>query len=173
MGQAHDAGRCAKRTCCRIGKGRFAACSGRNSTGIFFSLHICSSIQAFLSTSVSRPMDSTRPDHHFFLSGNAPGGVFCPIFVMENAPDTLQTPQGRYFGIVLWNAPGGVYSVLYGNRIPVTVQRLLRSRAERCSPKIHRGFDHPRRAGAPEGALDVDGTGAGYGLRSLSGVGHA
>ena len=32
---------------------------------------------------------------------------------------------------------------------------------------------HPRRAGAPEGALDVNGTGAGYGLRSPCGVGHA
>ena len=29
----------------RSGKGRFAACSGRNSTGIFFSLHVYSSIQ--------------------------------------------------------------------------------------------------------------------------------
>ena len=32
---------------------------------------------------------------------------------------------------------------------------------------------HPRRAGAPEGTADVDGTGAGYGLRSSCGVGHA
>ena len=32
---------------------------------------------------------------------------------------------------------------------------------------------HPRRAGAPERALDVNGNGAGYGLRSPCGVGHA
>ena len=41
--------------------------------------------------------------------------------------------------------------------------------------KIQRGSGHhPRRFGAPEGALDVDGTGAGYdGLRCSScGVGH-
>ena len=49
----------------------------------------------------------------------------------------------------------------------------LRSRAERCPPKLQRGSGHPSRAGAPEGALDVDGTGAGYGLRSSCGVGHA
>ena len=32
---------------------------------------------------------------------------------------------------------------------------------------------HPRRDGLPEGTADVDGTGAGYGLRSSCGVGHA
>ena len=31
--------------------------------------------------------------------------------------------------------------------IPAVVQHLLRSRAERCLPKIQRGSDHPRRAG--------------------------
>ena len=49
--------------------------------------------------------------------------------------------------------------------IPAVVQHLLRSLAERCS-KIQRGSGHPRRAGAPDGALDVDKTGTGYGLRS-------
>ena len=39
------------------------------------------------------------------------------------------------------------------------------------SNREHTG--HPRRAGASEGALDVNGTGAGYGLRSPCGVGHA
>ena len=34
-------------------------------------------------------------------------------------------------------------------------------------------FSHPRRASAPERALDVNGTGAGYGLRSPCGVGRA
>ena len=57
--------------------------------------------------------------------------------------------------------------------IPAVVQHLLRSRAERCPPKIKGGAGHPRRAGAPEGAFDVNGTGAGYGLRSPCGVGHA
>ena len=57
--------------------------------------------------------------------------------------------------------------------IPAVVQHLLRSRAERCPPKIQKGSGHPRRAGAPEEALDVDGTGAGYGLRSSCGVVHA
>ena len=52
---------------------------------------------------------------NFFDSGNAPGGAFCLIFVLKNAPGTLQTPRGRYFRIVLWSAPGGVHSVLYGN----------------------------------------------------------
>ena len=137
MGRAHDALRCSKRTCCRSGKGRFAAGSGQNSTGIFFSLHIYSSIQVvFYFFFVSRPVDSTRPElfygpphvfllivsslayngsvgvagelrhdglvrficsvcrtktererewcvwyaPNFFLSGNAPGGAFCPIF---------------------------------------------------------------------------------------------
>ena len=58
--------------------------------------------------------------------------------------------------------------------IPAVVQNIFRSRAERCPPKISRGSGHPRRAGVPEGDLDVDGTGAGYGLRSSCGVGgHA
>ena len=38
---------------------------------------------------------------------------------------------------------------------------------------VQRGTGHPRRAGAPEGTADVDGTGAGHGLRSSCGVGHA
>ena len=57
--------------------------------------------------------------------------------------------------------------------VAAAVQHLLRSRAERCPPEIQRGTGHPRRAGAPEGALDVNGAGAGYGLRSPCGVGHA
>ena len=57
---------------------------------------------------LSRPVDSTRrPDQLFFSLWKRPGGAFCPIFVLKNAPE-------HYFGIVLWNAPGGVYSVLYG-----------------------------------------------------------
>ena len=41
--------------------------------------------------------------------------------------------------------------------IPAVVQHLLRSRADRCPPKIQREYGHPRRAGAPEGTVDVDG----------------
>ena len=52
---------------------------------------------------------------------------------------------------------------------PRYFQHLLRSRAERRPPKIQRGSGHPRRAGA----LDVDGTGAYYRLRSSFGVGYA
>ena len=88
MGRAHGTRRCVKRICCRSGNGGFAACSGRKSTGTFFSLHIYSSIQAFFFTFVSRPVDSTRPDQHFFLSGNG-GDAFCPILVLKNAPGAL------------------------------------------------------------------------------------
>ena len=56
---------------------------------------------------------------------------------------------------------------------PAVVQHLLRSRAERCPPKIQRGSGHSRLAGAPKEALDVDGTGVGCELRSSCGVGHA
>ena len=56
---------------------------------------------------------------------------------------------------------------------PRCFQHILGSRAERRPPKIQRGSGHPRRAGAPEGAADVDGTGASYGLRSSCGAGHA
>ena len=108
MGRAHDTRRCVKRTCCRSGKGRFAACSGRNSTGIFFfSSYLFISSSFFFTFCVSTSGLNTIT---FFISVNAPGGALCPIFVLKNAPGTLQTPRGRYFGIVLWNAPGGVYS---------------------------------------------------------------
>ena len=45
---------------------------------------------------------------------------------------------------------------------PTIVLHLLCSRADRRPPNIQRGYGHPRRAGAPEGTTDVDGTGAGY-----------
>ena len=45
--------------------------------------------------------------------------------------------------------------------------------ADRCRPNIQRGYGHRRQAGAPEETVDVDGTGAGYGLRSSVGVGYA
>ena len=57
--------------------------------------------------------------------------------------------------------------------IPVVVQHLLRSRPDHCLPGIQRGSGHPRRAGAPEGTANVEGTGVGHGLRSSCGVGHA
>ena len=49
--------------------------------------------------------------------------------------------------------------------IPAVVQHLPRSRVERRPPKVQQGSGHPRRAVAPEGALHVNETGAGYGLR--------
>ena len=114
MGRAHDTRRCAKRTCCLISrKGRFAACSRRNSTDTFILFIFIHQFKLFFSL-VSRPLDSTRPDQQYFLPGNAPGGAFCPNFVLKNTRLRCKRPaQGRYyFGIVLWNAPGGVYSVL-------------------------------------------------------------
>ena len=57
--------------------------------------------------------------------------------------------------------------------ITTVVHHLFRSHAERCPLKIQRGSGHPRRAGASEGALHVEGTGVGYGLRLSCGVGHA
>ena len=93
VGRAHDTRRCAKRTCCRSVKGRFAACSGRNSTDIFFLLdqwtqHVQTNI--------------------FFVFENAPEGAFCLIFVLKNAPGTLQAPRRRYFGTdFIMERPGG------------------------------------------------------------------
>ena len=46
-------------------------------------------------------------------------------------------------------------------------------RADHRHPKIRRGNSHPRRAGAPEGTADVDGTGIANGLGSSCGGGHA
>ena len=60
-----------------------------------------------LFTFVSRPVDLTRPDQHFFPYWKRPGGAFCPIFAFKNVPEAL-------FQNILRNAPGGVYSVLYG-----------------------------------------------------------
>ena len=56
--------------------------------------------------------------------------------------------------------------------IPAVFQHLLRSRADRYSPEIKQAYGRPRRAGTPEGTADVDGTGAGYGLRSSCDMGH-
>ena len=62
--------------------------------------------------------------------------------------------------------PGCVLSSLLFNIFFAAVLNVV---LQRFSEKT----GHPRRAGAPEGALDVNGTGAGYGLRSPCGVGHA
>ena len=118
VGRAHDTRRCAKKTCCQSRKERFAACSGRNSTGIFFfSSYLFINSSFFFFTFVSQPVGSTPNQYFFSFSGNAPGRAFCPTFVLKNAPGTLQTPRGRHFGITLWNAPGGVYSILYGTHL--------------------------------------------------------
>ena len=57
--------------------------------------------------------------------------------------------------------------------IPAVLHHILRSRADRCPPKIQRGYSHPRRARAPEGTVDVAGTGADNALRSSCGTRHA
>ena len=46
-------------------------------------------------------------------------------------------------------------------------------RASHCPSEIQRGYSHLRRARAPEGTADVDGTGVGYGPRWSCGVGYA
>ena len=78
VGRAHDTKRCAKRTCCQSGKGRFAACNGRNCRGIFVSLRIYSSIQVFFLLLCLDQWTQPYQANIFFLSGNAPGGAFCP-----------------------------------------------------------------------------------------------
>ena len=120
MGRAHGTRRCAKRIYCRSGNGGFAACSGRKSTGTFFSLYalylFINSSFFFLLLCLDQWTQHDQTNIFFFLETG--GGAFCPILVLKNAPGTLQTPRGRYFGIILWDAPGGVYSVLYGMHIP-------------------------------------------------------
>ena len=93
VGRAHDTRRCAKRICCRSGKGRFVACSGRNSTGIFLNLHIYSSIQAlkknfclFFFFFWKHPWGPLLPYSIFFLK-NAPGALFRNCF--------MERPRGR------------------------------------------------------------------------------
>ena len=102
MGRAHDTRRCAERTCCPSGKGRFATCSGRNRTGIFFPLFIYSSIQAFFFAFVSRPVDSTRPDQQCFSFWKRPGGRLLPYFCSKKRPGGAisglfyGTPRGAF-----------------------------------------------------------------------------
>ena len=70
------------------------------------------------------------------------------------------------FGLV----GGGARTTARIHAIPAVVQHLLCSRSDRCHPKIQRRYGYPRRGGAPKGTTDVDGTGAGYGLRSSCGM---
>ena len=109
MKRAHDT-RSAKRTCCQSGKGRFAACRGRNSTGIFFLFIFIQQFKyLFILTFVSRPVDST-------ISENVPGGGdLLPYFCYENAP-------GAVFRNCFMVRP--VYSVPYGISLPLAVLHL-------------------------------------------------
>ena len=70
---------------------------------------------------------------------------------------------------------GSRWSKTYGKDAcsPAVVQPLLRIRADRCPPKLQRGYDHLCRAGAPKGTVNVDGTGVGYGIRLSCGVWYA
>ena len=62
----------------------------------------------FFNFSVSTSeLNTTRPTFFFFLE--TPRGAPSALFLF------WKTPRERYFGIVLWNAPGGVYSVLDGS----------------------------------------------------------
>ena len=81
----------------------------------------------------------------------------------------VRPDDGALFGLVR----GGASTTARMRAIPAIVQHLLRSRADCCPPEIQKGSSHPRRGGAPEGTADVDGTGAGYELRSSCGVGQA
>ena len=99
MGRAHDTRRCAKRTCCRSGKRRFAACSGRNSTGIL-------SIQAFYSTCVSTSgLITTRPA--FFYFWKRPGGRLLPYFCSEKRPGYVANARGTLFQNCFVECPRG------------------------------------------------------------------
>ena len=71
VGRDHNT-RCAKRTCWPSGKGRFAACSGRNGTGIFVFLTIYSSNQ-------TSGLNTTRPT--FFPLWKSPGRRLLPYFL--------------------------------------------------------------------------------------------
>ena len=69
VGRAHETRRCAKWACCRSGKGRFAACSGRNSMSIFFLfifIHQFKLFFFFFCVSNSG-LNTIRPTIFFFL----------------------------------------------------------------------------------------------------------
>ena len=106
MGRAHGTRRCAKRICCRSGNGGFAACSGRKSTGTFFSLHIYSSIQAFffnfcVSTS---GLNTTRPTLFSFWEW---GGRLLPYSCSEKRPGYVANAPGALFWNYFMERSGG------------------------------------------------------------------
>ena len=88
------------------------------------------------------------------------------VVVIQQFHDEMRAYVRRGDGI----CSGGARTTARMRAMPAVVQNLLCSRADRCPPNIQRGYGHPRRAGAPEGIADVDGTGAAYGLRSSCGV---
>ena len=71
-----------------------------------FMLYIYSSIQAFFFTFVSRPVDSTRPDQHFFLSGNG-GGRLLPYSCSEKRPGYVANAPGALFRNYFMGRSGG------------------------------------------------------------------
>ena len=109
MGRAHGTKRCAKRICCRSEKGHFAACSGRSRTGIFFSLHIYSSIRFFFYDCLDQWTQHDQTNI-FFLSRNTTGGAFSPILARCKRPGGAiselfhGTPRGAFtpFSTICW-----------------------------------------------------------------------
>ena len=66
-------------------------------------------------------MKRPRKNNNRKIPPNTSPAKMHAVFFLETprgAPSALflfcKTPRERYFGIVLWNAPGGVYSVPYG-----------------------------------------------------------
>ena len=81
-----------------------AACSGRNSTGIFFSLHMS---QAFFLKLLSRPVDSTRPDQRFFSFWKRPGRRLLPYFGSDKRSGYVANAPGALFRNCFMERPGG------------------------------------------------------------------
>ena len=106
MGRVHDTRRCAKRTCCRSGKGRFAACSERNSTGIFFSLHIYSSIQALKKTFLYLDQWTQYDQTIFFSLWKCLRGRLLPYFCSEKRPGYVVNAPGALFRNCFMIGPG-------------------------------------------------------------------
>ena len=90
------------------------------------------------------------------------------LYRSTTADDSSQPTKFRHGVRACVRSGSGVRVRMYA--IPAIVQYLLRSRADDYLSKIQRGYGHPPRAGALEGTANVNGIGAGYGLRSSCGV---
>ena len=93
---------------------------GRNSTGIFFPLHIYSSTKAssFLLLCLDQWTQDDQTNIFFYLE--TPRGGLLLYFCSEKRPGYVANAPGCYFGNVIWNALGGVYSIPYGTPIRTT-----------------------------------------------------